>query len=99
MVKDFLLDLNGDILIEGGDFVIGDSDDQHNETILVAPKGLVRWSLISGVGILRYVKSRFGIKEIDALRQETQLQLQIDGVASPEIIINSSTDITINGNR
>lgn len=38
-MKDILLDSGGDLLIENGDFVIGESDTEHIKAILSANKG------------------------------------------------------------
>ena len=50
-MKDFLLDENGDLLIKNGDFVIGESDNQHQLDILLATKGEFKEFPEIGVGI------------------------------------------------
>ncbi|MGJ1244295.1 MULTISPECIES: hypothetical protein [Sphingobacterium] len=48
-MQDFLID--DDILIQGGDLVIGNSDRQHQKHILIAQKGEYRQFPELGVGI------------------------------------------------
>jgi hypothetical protein len=99
MVQDFLSDENGDLLIFDGDFVIGPSDDQHNEIVMVASPGLVRFSPITGVAIFRKMKSRMTLADADELRQDAILQLQVDGCTSVNISINSTIDLNVDGTR
>lgn len=99
MVQDFLTDINGDILIEDGDFSIGPSDDQHNQDVIVAAPGLIRWSPITGVAIFKRIKTRFTLKDSDQLKQDIQLQLQADGCTSVKIVINSTIDFNADGTR
>ena len=50
-MQDFLYDTDGDILIENGDFSIGESTQQHQEDILCAHKGEYKEYPEIGVGI------------------------------------------------
>jgi hypothetical protein len=99
MVQDFLLDDDMDMLIQGGDQVIGPSDDQHNQGVIIATPGMIRCSPITGVGIFRRLKGRFGLKESDTLKQDIQLQFQADGCTSTKIVINSTIDFNADGTR
>jgi hypothetical protein len=99
MVNDFLFDEDMDMLIQNGDLVIGPSDDQHNEVVMIASPGLVRWSPISGVALFRKTKSRFTLKAVDKLKQEITLQLQVDGCVTTDVVINSTIDLTVQGVR
>ncbi len=99
MVQDFLLDENMDMLIQTGDMVIDASDDQHNQAVIIAYPGLIRCSPITGVGIFRRLKGKFGLKESDALKQDIQLQLQADGCTNTKIVINSTLDFNADGTR
>jgi hypothetical protein len=100
MATDFLFDdTDMDMQIAFGDWVIGDSDDQHNEVVMVAAPGMVRCSPITGVALLRKTKSRLTLKDQDALKQEITLQLQVDGCSSTNVVINSNLDLTVQGTR
>ena len=50
-MNDILLDTNGDLSFQNGDVVIGYSDNQHQEHILIANKGEYREFPELGVGI------------------------------------------------
>lgn len=50
-MTDLLLDEDGDVLIENGDFVFGEATTQNQELILVAHKGEFKESPELGVGI------------------------------------------------
>lgn len=99
MVTDILLDTDGDLLIQNGDFVTGPSDDQHNEGVIVAAPGLIRCSPITGVAIFKKLKSRFTLADSDKLKQDVQLQLQVDGCTSTKVVINSTIDFNADGTR
>jgi hypothetical protein len=98
-MKDILLDDDLDLAIENGDFVIGDSEQQHQELILIAQQGSFRASPLTGVGISKYYKSAFSVANIDKLRQKIRLQLQFDGYTSVKTTINSFEDIQIEAER
>ncbi len=98
-VKDIMLGIDGDLLIQDGDIVLGDSDDQHNQHLLVAAPGLIRRSPLSGIGMQARLKGQLSLKEADKLNQEVQLQLQADGVQNPVIKLNSIIDLNIDGTR
>ena len=57
MAKDLMLDDNGDLLIENGDLVLGDADNQNVQLIFQAYKGEIRSSPELGFGAGKYVKS------------------------------------------
>ncbi len=86
---DFLLDSDGDLLIQNGDFVVGASDIQHVEDIIESFVGEWKQYPILGVGLMTYLKSQNGAKAITAIKQ----QLQSDGYS----LSNVKIDNTING--
>ena len=57
MAIDILLDADGDLLMENGDLVIGEADNQNVELIFKANKGEIRSSPELGFGAGKYVKS------------------------------------------
>ena len=73
---DFLLDENGDLLIENGDFVTGPSDNQHIQDIINFNTGFLKQYPQVGVGIQNYVKSQ---SSAAALQNSVKQQLQADG--------------------
>lgn len=74
--KDILLDSDGDLLIENGDFKIGDSDTQHITDILRAFPGWWKEFSSVGVGMARYLNSSGKQQEIQS---NIKLQLEADG--------------------
>lgn len=54
MAKDIALDIEGDLLIQNGDFVIADSDEQHIQDIIQANKGDFREAPLLGGEIDAY---------------------------------------------
>jgi len=98
-MTDILLDDNLDLLIQNGDFVIGDAEEQIQQLILMASQGSFRNSPLTGVNIVQYIKSRLGPAEIDALKQKIKLQFQYDGYITVNTVINSISDIEISASR
>lgn len=96
--KDFQLDTDGDLLISGGDFVIGLSDQQNIEDIIQAFPGWWKQSPQLGVGIRSYVKGG----DIQELEQSVLIQLTADGfkVNNPRAsFINDKLTIEPNAER
>ncbi len=74
MRVDVLLE-GDDLVIEDGDFKLGQSDLQHVYHILLNPPGAFKQFPLAGVG-----KPRFINGPLDGqLRREVQLQLEADG--------------------
>jgi hypothetical protein len=75
-MKDYMLDENNDLRIENGDFVIDDSDLQHQRLLLYAEKGAYKQYPTTGVAIMTFLKDD---NEADMLR-EIRLQFAQDGM-------------------
>lgn len=95
MAKDILLDENGDLVIVNGDFVIGDSDTQEIEQLLISKKGEFKEFPLVGADIERLIKSRSGQT---AAIKEIKKQLIADGFDESNIEIDK-IDLTINAKR
>lgn len=98
-MNDILLDDNMDLAIQNGDFVMGDAEEQIQQLILIATQGSFRNSPLTGVGIIKYIKSSFTVDKVDQLRQKIRLQMQYDGYTSVNTQINSFLDIDIEATR
>lgn len=85
MAKDVLLDKDGDLMIENGDFVIDDSDKSEIERLLLSHKGEWKENPLVGGAMVKLLKSREG--QTQAL-QEARKQLQADGFEISSIEIN-----------
>lgn len=93
MRTDILTDIFGDndLLIQDGDFVVGESDIQHAQHIIEAEQGHYKqWPLI-GVGARRMLG---GTADAE-MRRAVQLQLVGDGHVSPKVGLDSSSKITV----
>jgi hypothetical protein len=95
MAKDILLDENGDLKIANGDFVIGDSNDQEIENLLVSAKGAFKEFPLVGGDIGKMLKSRSG--QTAALK-EIKYQLKNDGFDDYNIKIDDQ-DINVSATR
>lgn len=76
MGKDILLGDDGDLLIENGDFVIGDSIDQEVQAILELAQGELKEDPVLGVDLFRMIHSNATEAE---LKQRVKLHLERDG--------------------
>ncbi len=87
VAQDFLLDVNYDLLVTNGDFVIGASDNQHIQDIIQSFVGWWKQFPLVGVGIQSFINSN---GQDQALARSIQIQLQSDGftVQSPQVTIN-----------
>lgn len=92
--KDILLDSDGDLLIENGDFKIGDSDAQHIKDILRAFPGWWKEFSSVGVGMAQYLNSSGKQQEI---QRNIKLQLEADGYNQDlNVIANQLPEGTFN---
>ncbi|MEO2064485.1 MAG: oxidase [Christiangramia sp.] len=90
---DVLLDQDGDLLIEGGDFKTGYSDNQHQEHILIAHKGEYKESPEVGVGVADILSD----DTYDEMLIEMKKQLQYDGMKIKNIRFQEDGKLIIDG--
>lgn len=83
----------GDILIQNGDFVIGESTAQHMQDLLIADKGQYRLHPEVGVGIDQFINADFYADEIAAAIQD---DYTYDGLRISKLIVHSGQDVSIN---
>ena len=87
---DLKCDADGDLLIVNGDFVISDSDQQHNYDIIASNTGDWKEYPLVGFNAFQFLNSRTTPAQ---LNQVAKIQLQADNC------INIITDLKIeNGN-
>lgn len=77
--QDILLQTDYDLAIEDGDFVVGESDNQHIELIINTATGAWKQTPTLGVGIIKYSGSS---GQIGRLRTEINVNLKADGYAN-----------------
>ena len=92
-VYDYLSNEGGDILIKDGDFVIGESTEQHIHDMLLSHKGEWREFPWFGVGLTEYLKDE-GQKV--ALRKEIEKMMSLDG-AIPSLIKLNELPFVVEG--
>jgi len=93
---DYIQDTDGDLLIQGGDWAIGESDQMHIQDTIISYPGWWKQYPVDGVGIGYYSKSN-GQEQIIA--REIKIQLELDGytVSNPQIKLENEK-LTINPN-
>ena len=80
--KDILVDENNDLMISNGDFVIGPSDVQHVDHIIMAFPGEYKEHPEIGLGAVAYVKSNTSKVKF---KRDLRIQLNYDGYKKPVI--------------
>jgi len=76
MNRDFLTDPDGDLLIENGDFLIGNSTAREIEDILIFTPGQLREDGLLGVGLAAWINDE---NSLAAAKIEIERQLKRDG--------------------
>jgi|VirMetMinimDraft_7_1064189.scaffolds.fasta_scaffold130059_2 hypothetical protein len=96
-VKDIILEDN-DLVIENGDFKIGESDQQSIELIIDSYLGHWKESPLCGVGVDLFLNSS---GQQLALKRAISVQLEADGMINVNVTSNSSEllDLTISADR
>ena len=76
MVQDILLDDNYDLLVQDGDFVVGDSEEQEIALLLMSSPGEWKASPLTGFGWIKRIKGEFIVED---LQKDLKTQLELDG--------------------
>lgn len=76
IAQDFLFDDDGDLKIVDGDFVVGESDLQHVEDLILSGPGWYKEFKELGVNAQQYIGSSGRQQEIE---RNIRLNLQADG--------------------
>ena len=91
MPQDYLLDNDYDLRIENGDFVVGESTNQHQDLLMILEKGELRQFPATGVGIKRFLND----DNMGDLYGEIIKQFEADGMKVKSLVIGSSGKVTI----
>ena len=94
ITTDILLDENEDLLIENGDFVIGDSNEQHIRHILRLAPGQNRMAPLLGANIIENLKGNFD----GDFKRKIRIMLEMDGVTVNDVQINND-ELNIDAKR
>ena len=90
-MKDFIF--SDDLEIKDGDFVIGESDNQHQKHVLIAYKGEYKANPELGVGIEQMLND----DDITPILIEAKKNLQYDGVDVNDIFFTDEGKLTVDG--
>ena len=91
MPADYLHTDNHDLLIQSGDFVVGESTTQHQDLLMLLNKGELRQYPKTGVGIQSFLND----DAIGGLYGEIQQQFRADGMTVNKLVIGSTGTVTI----
>jgi hypothetical protein len=94
MAVDFITDDKRNLLIEDGDFVLNNSDSQHVEDLMISDKGTFYQSPISGIGIIRQLKSPKHLINKIRVENEISIQLLLDGATNIDIDYNEQIEVS-----
>lgn len=92
-MKDLIFDENGDLAIVNGDFVIGESNNQHQKDILIATKGEIKEFPEIGVGIAAMLSD----DDYTDLLIEAKKNLEYDGMKINNIEFTTDGKLHIDG--
>ncbi len=90
--QDLQLDNEGDLLIENGDFVIAESDEQHVTHLLQAVKGDYKQFPTTGCNLIDFIKKGESAKKIE---HEITTQLKADGYKLTELLLDSDGNFNL----
>ena len=88
-MNDVLVNTNNGIIVENGDLLIGFSDLQHQEHILLSQKGAYKASPDVGVGIEDFINGG----ELDEMLDMVKVEFEKDGMAVTRIEYNEETGL------
>jgi hypothetical protein len=89
--QDFLIDEDGDLVIENDTLKVGQSDDQHVKLLLETYRG--NWTQYPnvGLGLGRFLNGQLG----GAFRREFKLQLAADAYEAVTLAVNEGGQIYV----
>ncbi len=90
MATDYLYTEDKDLMIKNGDFVVGQSDAQHVENLLLLQKGEVKEFPLVGIGLRNYGLAPWHYTTRQKLKKNAGIQLKYDGVKKP--VVNVEPD-------
>ena len=91
-MDDILLSPDFDLLIQNGDFVIGESSVQNQQLILVLEPGSLKSNPSVGVGLGSYINDD---QSYEALKKAIQQQFEADGMTISSLKVDSKNNIEI----
>ena len=93
MAKDFLLDdADGDLLVRGGDLVIGAGDQQHLYHVLLSHPGHFRQAPLTGAAVGDWLEED---SDTGALRAAIEQQVVQDGARIQALTVRPAGDFDL----
>ena len=90
-MKDLILNSEGELDIKDGDLVVGTSDDQHKQHLLMFQKGALKENPATGVGLATYLES----EDTTGLLREIRNQFEGDGMTVEKVGIDVNALLSI----
>ncbi len=95
MRKDLLLDDDFDLLISNGDLVVGESDTQHKQLILMSAPGEWRQHPLLGCNLKLWLNAPLDSERIVKMKSTINKQLESDGYVLKSLSLNSDETLNI----
>lgn len=90
-MNDLLKDTDGDLMLADNDIIVGYSDEQQREDLVIVEKGAIKQFPEAGVGAYKFLESENGA---DLLR-EISLQFSADGMDVKQVGVDVSGKIYV----
>jgi len=95
-LSDILTDKGGDLVIENGDLVTGDSEVQEIESILVAEKGHFSQFPLIGVGVRKRLSGPF---KAASFKRDVRVNLESDGFNVNKVDVDEEGNVQVDAKR
>lgn len=95
-MSDILVNKEGDLEIQNGDFVTGDPQQQDIQHILLAEKGQFRQFPTLGVGVRKRLNGPFSVEE---LRRDVRINLESDGFKVNKVDTDEDGNIQVDAEK
>ena len=92
-MKDIIKDIdgNGDLVIRHNDLVIGVSDMQHKQDLLITERGTIKQYPYAGVGAQTYLEA----EDVAGFLREIGMQFSADGMKVDKIALTKSGTLNV----
>lgn len=90
-MKDLLLGLDFDLIIEDGDLVVGESDLQNQELLIICDKGDFKDVPDRCVGVERWLKD----EDVQGMLAEIKKEFERDGMTVKTVFVNEKNELKV----
>jgi hypothetical protein len=99
MVKDFIADSSGNLLIKDGDYVVDYSDEQHIEDLVRYKEGEIKQFPKTGIGIIDFVNAPLTRSVKTKLEKKVRVNLVADEFEINQVAVESFDNIIIDAEK